>query len=225
MYSDSIKECFKSRGYCNYRSVHNPSLVSDYWDDLRNDQYVEGGYRQRRFGVVSYSDGEVQGFINEPHYQSTKNNKVFGGISRAFAPIEAAFILGEFAQNVVDECIHLIDQPGANWKIEMHQFRIKTPGNPTPEGVHHDGADFVLSMLINRKSVSGGKMMVYDDSETLLFEHTMVTPGECIFLNDRKVMHGVTSIKSTSIKNTGIKSTSTDISHRDVLVIAFFPPS
>ena len=212
MCSDLIKESFKRCSFCNYHSVNNPSLVKHYWDDLHTDQYVKEAYRLRRFSVMNYKDGEIKSIVDEPHYQAIQHNTVYGGIRRKFLPIEKDFIWSEFSRGVINECVRLIDKPRQDWRIEMHQFRIKAPGNPTPEGVHHDGADFVLSMLIDRKNMTGGKMMIYDDTEKLLFEHTMESSGECIFLNDREVMHGVTNIKSTGA----------EMAYRDVLVVAFF---
>ena len=50
--------------------------------------------------------------------------------------------------------------PTRAWHIEVHQFRIEArpgePGQPTPEGMHRDGVDFVLVLLVRRQNVRSG---------------------------------------------------------------------
>ena len=50
------------------------------------------------------------------------------------------------------------------WQIEAHQFRIEAlpgqPGQPTPEGVHRDGVDYVLVLLVRRCNINSGTTMI-----------------------------------------------------------------
>ena len=46
-------------------------------------------------------------------------------------------------------------RPGLDWHIECHQFRIEArqdaAGQPTPEGVHRDGVDCVLVLMVSSR--------------------------------------------------------------------------
>merc|ERR1712228_996942 len=79
--------------------------------------------------------------------------------------------------------------------------------SPAPEGVHQDGADFVLIIFVDKDNVAprGGESRVYDlgqksgvlsssDEEearrsTRLAEKNMCTPFEMLVLDDRAVKH------------------------------------
>ncbi|MFX8219121.1 2OG-Fe dioxygenase family protein, partial [Acinetobacter baumannii] len=67
------------------------------------------------------------------------------------------------------------------WQVEVHQFRIEaTPGHagePTPEGRHRDGVDYVLVLLIRRDNIASGTTGIYrveDGREVGSF--TLTTP-------------------------------------------------
>lgn len=88
---------------------------------------------------------------------------------------------------------------GASWKIELHQFRIEAkpgaPGRPTPEGVHRDGVDFALAMLIRRENVARGTTMIHDLAGRMLGSFTLSRPLDAAIVDDRCVAHGVTPIQ------------------------------
>ena len=52
------------------------------------------------------------------------------------------------------------------WHVEVHQFRIEArrgeAGQPTPEGMHRDGVDYVLVLLVNRRNIASGVTSVHD---------------------------------------------------------------
>lgn len=56
--------------------------------------------------------------------------------------------------------------------IDCHQFRIEARcealGQPTPEGVHRDGVDYVFVMLVNRVNIESGTTSVHDLDGRLL---------------------------------------------------------
>lgn len=56
----------------------------------------------------------------------------------------------------------------------------------TPEGVHQDGADYIVSaIVVDRRNVEGGVSNIYGpDKKTKLFSHTL-QPGEGIFQADQ----------------------------------------
>jgi len=71
--------------------------------------------------------------------------------------------------------------------------RGSDPAYPAPEGLHHDGMDFVVpAMVISRDGIRGGSSIAYAGS---LSQLTTLRPGQGILLDDRRFMHGVTPIR------------------------------
>ena len=84
-------------------------------------------------------------------------------------------------------------------------------GQPTPEGVHRDGVDFVLVLLIGRRNVrSGVTSLVRTRMGTMLGSFTLVEPMDTVLLDDLRVLHGVTPVQPID---------PTQPSTRDVLVV------
>src|SRR5690606_26832188 len=79
------------------------------------------------------------------------------------------------------------------------QFRVQaqpnSPGHPTPEGVHHDGVDVVLIAMLARTNLKGGETRVTDDEGQELARFTLDGLLDLTILDDRRVMHGVTSVQ------------------------------
>src|SRR5207344_784806 len=97
-----------------------------------------------------------------PHYQGIEYNRLVGGIERWFEPIAPAIAGGPSFGAIVSFGLELYGslKPGTDWHIEAHQFRIEArpgaEGQPTPEGVHRDGVDYVTVMLVDRVNIESG---------------------------------------------------------------------
>ena len=86
----------------------------------------------------------------------------------------------------------------SSWHVEMHQFRSEARpevnGQPTPEGLHREGVDWVLVLLIRRTNVEGGVTTITDPSRRLLAEVTLSEPLDASLVDDRRVFHGVSGV-------------------------------
>jgi hypothetical protein len=86
--------------------------------------------------------------------------------------------------------------------VELHQFRIEASagqiGEPTPEGLHRDGVDWVLVALVNRTNVESGVTSIYGMDHRHLGDFTLTDPLDAVFLRDNRVFHGVTTIRRWS---------------------------
>jgi hypothetical protein len=106
--------------------------------------------------------------------------------------------------------------PDTSWDIEMHQFRIESragePGQPTPEGLHRDGVDYVLVLLIERTNIASGVTTIHGEDKALLGSFTLATPLDAALVHDREVYHGVTAVQPLDPGQPA---------HRDVLVLTF----
>ena len=112
--------------------------------------------------------------------------------------------------------MHAAAHASASWHIEMHQFRVEArageAGQPTPEGMHRDGVDWVLVMLVRRQNVASGETTIFDLSKKPLGSFTLAEPMETALVDDSRVYHGVTAIEPIDAGAPAF---------RDVLVVTF----
>lgn len=192
------------------------------WDHLRIDQFMAGGgrFRRRRFGRFLASQGTITREPHGPHFQDRTYNPLNGGIDRWFEPVSNAIGAHPITTRLLELCVDVFSRASGStavesvWKIEMHQFRIepgrRESGKPTPEGMHRDGVDWVLVVLIGRTGVAGGVTDIADSSGRSLGAFTLTEPLDAVFLDDRRVRHGVTPLEILAPGRPA---------HRDVLVL------
>jgi len=86
-------------------------------------------------------------------------------------------------------------------KLVAHEMatitKANTPGDNSPEGIHQDGSDFIVSALVlERKGVLGGQSLIFGpDKKSKYLEYTL-KPSEGLFQADKgtQLWHKVTSI-------------------------------
>lgn len=192
------------------------------WNDLPRDTHLPEGhrYRRRRHATLSARAGE-NGFRvepHQPHYQGLEYNALVGGIQRWFEPVSPRIITGETFGAVIALCLGLFGRlrPATDWRIECHQFRIEArtgaAGQPTPEGVHRDGVDYVLVLLVSRVNIERGTTTVHALDGALLGSFTLSTPLDAALVDDARVKHGVTAVHPVDPAHPA---------YRDVLVVTF----
>jgi hypothetical protein len=174
------------------------------WDRLVTDAYMKDGgtYRKRRFSTLETRgpEGRLVQTEPRPHFQKQVFNGFAGDIERWYPDLEDAVLSSPVMQAILESFVAVCNFCSANrrWRIEVHQFRITAEpaqlGKPTPEGIHRDGVDFGLIMLINRVNVSGGHTVIQTPDGRQLAEMTLMRPFETILLDDVAVRHGVSEI-------------------------------
>lgn len=195
------------------------------WNDMPQDKYMADGgqYRRRRHAVLSATgNAPIKLEPHQPHYQSVDYNVLNGGIAREFAPIMDEIVSGNTMRSILEFCQTMFNlmlpegQSKPRWHIEVHQFRIEAsngkPGRPTPEGVHRDGVDFVLVMMVRRVNVSSGTTTMHDLQQRKLDSFTLTNPLDSAIVNDSRCMHGVTAVEQIDPDQPA---------YRDVLVVTF----
>src|SRR4051794_9350241 len=194
------------------------------WDDLGVDAYMADGgrYRRRRFACFRATAEGITRKPHQPHYQSRDYNPLNGGVERWFEPVTDAATEDPALRAILATCQALFDRltpppvrPPA-WHVEIHQFRIEaTPGQegrPTPEGMHRDGVDWVLVLLVSRVNIVSGETTIGDLAHRPLGSFTLTEPLDAAFTDDNRVFHGVTAVTPLDPARPG---------HRDVLVVTF----
>ena len=190
------------------------------WKDLGPDPYlaVHGRQRRRRHGVW-YCDaqGEPMRQAHQPHFQALAYNALQGDIERWFEPIDADAGASAPMRAVLRFAVAFFGSlaPSARrWRIEVHQFRIEAapeqPGEPTPEGVHRDGVDYVLVLMVDRHNIASGTTTIHAPDGRTLGSFTLAEPFDAALVDDHRVFHGVTPVTPLDPSR---------LAHRDVLVV------
>ncbi|HEY2538399.1 MAG TPA: 2OG-Fe dioxygenase family protein [Stellaceae bacterium] len=194
------------------------------WNDLSVDAYMADGgrYRRRRFACYRATSVGIVRKPHQPHYQSRDYNPMNGGIERWFEPVSEPIgrhpVLGAIlgtSHALFDRMTPAASRPDA-WHVELHQFRIEARpgemGQPTPEGMHRDGVDWVLVLMVRRENVKSGETTIYDLARRPLGSFTLTRPLDSAFVDDGRVYHGVTGVEPVDPAGPA---------YRDVLVVTF----
>jgi len=195
---------------------------AESWNDLQIDTYMADGgrYRRRRFGIWKAGRrGAIERGPHQAHYQSLDYNTLNGGIERWFEPIKPEIAEGPSFRTILEYCRALFSRLApetAAWHIEAHQFRIEArqgeQAKPTPEGMHRDGVDYVLVLLINRRNIRSGTTTVHDLDKRTLGSFTLTDPLDAALVDDARCYHGVTPVEPVNPAQPA---------YRDVLVVTF----
>ncbi len=184
-----------------YAVVDAPEIdrcsLYDSFDMLPVDNYIQGGFRRRRF---SWFSGSPQGLSRLPHKQFYQTEKYEGrpDIFREYDEIDNSVIQHSSFQNIIDCFVSITGINMMNTPVEVHQIRVLcgegVEGNPSPEGVHRDGCHYLGIFVVRRDGVIGGANSIHlAKDEEAVFE-TMLEPGQFLFCDDEKVMHNANSI-------------------------------
>jgi hypothetical protein len=177
-----------------------------------------GRYRKRRHAVFAVGPGGTARLPHQPHYQSRDYNSLNGGVARWFEPVLPAVADGPTMRTILASCRDLFDRLSGTgqWLVELHQFRIEaragSAGRPTPEGMHRDGVDHVLVLLVGRTNIREGVTTTHDLSGRELGSFTLTEPCDAALVDDHRVMHGVTPVEPIDPAKPA---------WRDVLVVTF----
>ena len=192
------------------------------WNALEIDRYMADGgqYRRRRHAVFGAQPGSsIERLPHQPHYQALEYNPVHGGIARWYEPITPEIAAGATLQTALAFCRRLFEALAGRvppWRIEIHQFRIEAragaTGRPTPEGLHRDGVDYVLVLLVNRRNIASGTTSIHSLDGRSLGQFTLTDPLDAALVDDSRVAHGVTPVEAFDPAQPA---------YRDVLVVTF----
>jgi hypothetical protein len=195
---------------------------AESWNHLELDTHMADGgrYRRRRYAVYAVApDGTLTRKPHQPHFQAIDYNPLNGGIARWFEPIAPGIGAGATMRTILDFCHSLfgtLARRRGGWRIEVHQFRIEArtteTGRPTPEGLHRDGVDYVLVLLVTRRNIASGMTTIHSLDATPLGSFTLTDAFDAALVDDTRVAHGVTPVEPIDPAQPA---------YRDVLVVTF----
>lgn len=195
---------------------------ADHWNRLTRDRHMGdgGNYRLRRYGQFdTRRDGSLRLRAHEAYEQPRHVNPLNGGVQRHFDPLEPSFVAHRVLRGILERLRAMVDRTAGgrtDWNIRLHPYRILArdgaPGQPTPEGLHRDGVDYVVSMLVSRHNVKGGQTTVTNTRGTPLSTLTLQGAMSTLIADDAKTMHAVSAVEPQVRGKPA---------WRDVLVVAF----
>ena len=195
-------------------------LFASSWNDMPLDTYMADGgrYRRRRYATLSIAPFATQARLDahQPHYQRLEYNALHGGIARHYEPIATTILHGPTLSSLFALCAGVFGQlaAGRHWHVEVHQFRIEADaaqsGQPTPEGVHRDGVDYVMVMMVKRHNIREGTTTIHGPDGKQLASFTLTEPLDMTLVDDHRCLHGVTPV---------VPLDPTQAACRDVLVV------
>jgi hypothetical protein len=214
----------RMRGWLDRAGFADWASFAESWNDLGVDAYMADGgrYRRRRFAALRAGPAGIIRKPHQPHYQSRDYNPLNGGIERWFEPVTEMIARHPALGAIMTSARALFDaltppalRPEA-WHVELHQFRIEArpgeEGRPTPEGLHRDGVDWVLVLMVRRENVASGETTIYDLARRPLGSFTLTEPLDAAWVDDGRVYHGVTPVRPLDPQRPA---------YRDVLVLTF----
>jgi len=137
------------------------------------------------------------------------NNNVFNqevddfrNKSRYFEPIEDHIINNELTSLFIPiiSLVHYYESSIKQIIIDVHQVRLLSynnqPSDNAPEGIHQDGADYIISALVlNKYNIKNDHSIIYDKNKKELYR-TNLNLGEFIFQDDKNLWHDITPLKA-----------------------------
>ena len=111
-----------------------------------------------------------------------------------------------------------MNHPFKKISVDVHQVRQVCYPNiishNSAEGIHQDGADYIISAcVLNRYNIDGGISSIYD-SDIKLLDTILLKENDFIFQDDKNLYHYVTPISFHQDDNLD------DIGLRDIIGLA-----
>ena len=79
-----------------------------------------------------------------------------------------------------------------------HRSAAGERGRPTPEGLHRDGVDYVLVLLVDRRNIASGMTTIHALDGRTLGHFTLTDPFDAALVDDTRVAHGVTPVERST---------------------------
>ena len=182
-------------------------ITNDKINYILNDEIVTRSrrYANLKIDVTDNYEYDIYHTTNNTFKQSVDDSR---GIERTFELIDLYHINQSWILELITQVSALSILNNNYYKghkkikevdVHIHQVRQTTYPNidahNSPEGVHRDGADTIVSAyIINRNNIKGGESIVYDQHKQMIYK-TVLNDHEGIFMEDVKQWHYVTPIE------------------------------
>ena len=184
------------------------------YNDLPPDDYVpmtyNGATRSRRYAnlkidVTNNYEYSIYHTTNDTFKQKVDDSR---SIERTFPLMELHHLNQPWMTNFVTQISALSVLNHNYYKghkkikevdIHLHQVRQTTyeaiEAHNSPEGIHRDGADYIISaFVIHRNNIVGGESIIYDQNKMITYK-AILDDKEGLYQEDIKQWHYVTPIQ------------------------------
>lgn len=98
----------------------------------------------------------------------------------------------------------------APWQVDVHEIRVvasaELQGEPTPEGIHRDGAEFVTVHLVELNNAAGGSVTLYDNQKRPQCSFTLQEIMDSYYFQDPRVWHSAAPISPADPALSAVRS-------------------
>ena len=176
------------------------------WDDLGLDTYMADGGRYRKRRHATFARGwrradpsrAAPAALSKPRLQCAERRHRALVRSGAARRSRAGATLTTILETCRDAVRATCDDTGAGmsrYTSSASRRAAGVEGRPTPEGMHRDGVDYVLVLLIGRRNIQSGVTSIHDASGRDLGSFTLAEPFDAAWVDDHRMMHGVTPVE------------------------------
>ena len=164
-------------------------------------------YRQRSMAQLKLTKkptGHRIKLVPSKTYSQNVGQTDYRSTERIFQKTSKQITSHPLFQKLITEIGNIIQEIESDFqilKINFHQISVvarkDSLGEGSPEGIHQDGADYIVSALvIERSSVVGGESIIYGPDKKTEYLRTILQPGQGLFQIDKKssLWHNVTPI-------------------------------
>lgn len=203
----SYPKFFKLYHKLNLEHINFPIYLSanfrNSFNRLPSDPYVNDNSRNRRYG--NYKVFKINDIYPEFSVIHTGKNIYKQNVIDNRNKCRNFELLENPHDRFIIEYIKYISkllnyyEPFNKLNIDLHQVRQivfpdKTSHN-SPEGIHKDGADFVVPALVfNRFNIRGGMSYIYDDDKKEIYK-CLLNKYDFTIMDDKELYHYVTPIE------------------------------
>jgi hypothetical protein len=193
-------------------------IFRNSWNDLEKDSYITNSPHPRLRRHCRFKYCRVSADLTlEPHgpyYQSSQDNPLYGGIVRTFAPVRSEITENPLFISLLKFNANILPVQYDTILINCHFVRITSvvgcPGEPSPEGPHRDGFDYVSIHMINVENCTGGETSISNFTGKTIFKNVLSSFLDSLYINDRLFAHYTTPIFTTK-----------EVGFRDVLLCSY----
>ena len=97
---------------------------------------------------------------------------------------------------------HYFNPIPVEYKLDIHQVRLLSfnnqPSDNAPEGIHQDGADYIISALVlNKHNIENDTSIIYNKNKKEIYRTNLDT-GDFIFQDDVNLWHDIAPINAAN---------------------------
>ena len=183
--------------------------VSPFFENLPETDHKDGKYRLRKYSLVELlMEPKMFKVLEAKTFTQSKDyNNFQGDVERKFENLDDELLQSSGFKEIL-YLFRMINQLPHGTNVDIHQMRIVvTDGKSSmvsPEGIHQDGYDCIAMIGISRYNITGGHLLVYNNSddefkgkplpETKPFFDLALDAGKIVFVNDKNLWHNASSI-------------------------------